>query len=83
VEKSQSFVVLNLQNVAVSADEKLGRTGIDNVANARIVFARVSSDVSHQYVCSLAGPSEFLGKETMQVTSIDVSMYGSQRTEFP
>ncbi len=68
--------------MTVSADEEFGGIRVENVADAWIVFARISSYVSHQHVSSFAIPSQFFRVKASQVTSVDVAMHSSQRTEF-
>ena len=63
------------------ADEKLRRIAEYLGTYARVVIAGISAYVLHQYIHVLAFPSERLGEDTAYVTTIDISIYGFQRTE--
>ena len=81
VQQPKPIVILHLENVAMSADEKLGRMVEDLLANAWVVMAGISADVCHQDVGSFTSPTEFFGIETAQVASIAVPEDSPKRTK--
>ena len=55
MQQTQTRVTLNLQDVAVPADEERRRVGIDGVSYMSIVMSWIAADVSHQHAGALAG----------------------------
>ena len=70
-------VVLHREDVAVATNKEFWRTGIELIANAPILTSRVTADMGHQNVGSLAGPPQLLREHTTQVTSVAVTDYGT------
>lgn len=81
VEELELGVVLHLQDMAVTANEELGGTGKELVADAPVVTTRVTTDVGHQHVGSFARPAQQFGKHAAEVAAIAVADDGSKGTE--
>ena len=81
MEQTQGLVVLHLENVAVATDKQFGRIEKELLANADIITSRVATDVGHQYVCPLTGPSQFLGVKPAKVTTVTIAEDSTERTE--
>ena len=81
MEQAEPLVVLHLQDMAVAADEELGRTGIDLLAYAGIVAARIAPDMGHQHLGALAVPAELHRKHTAKVASVAITADCPQGTE--
>jgi len=81
VQQPKPIVVLHLENVAMSADEKLGRMIEDLLADAWVVMPRIATDVCHQYVSTFTSPAEFFRIEAAQIASVAVPEYSPKRTK--
>ena len=57
VKKTERAVILYFKDVAVSANEKFWRSLNKLPHNAAVIAPRISSDMSHQYVCSFTSPA--------------------------
>ena len=56
VEETETVVILHLEDVAVPADEKLGWALDELSYNATVITSRITADVSHQHIGTLARP---------------------------
>lgn len=81
VKKTERTVILNFEDVAVSTYEKLRRTLNELPHDAAVIAPRISSDMSHQYVCSFTSPAQTLGEHSAQVAAVTISNHGSKRSE--
>ena len=81
VEQAELFVVLDFEDVAVSADEELWRTRIELTSNAGVVVPGIAADMCHQDVCSLACPAKLFGEETAEVASVAITTDGPKGTK--
>ena len=61
MQQSQARVTLNLQDVAVPADEERRRVGIDGVSYMSIVMSWIAADVSHKHLHALDVEGKDLG----------------------
>ena len=50
VEETEEWVTLDLEDVAVAADEELWRPIVDLSLNAAVILAGIAADVLHEYI---------------------------------
>lgn len=77
VEELQERVELNLENMAVAADEELGRSLQELLTDVGIILAGVTTYVRHEDVCPLAIPTQLLRKQTSHIASVNIAMHGT------
>ena len=81
MQQSQARVTLNLQDVAVPADEERRRVGIDGVSYMSIVMSWIAADVSHQHAGALAGETYIGREDESQLATVGIAIHGSCGTE--
>ncbi len=81
VQQTKFLVVKDLEDVAVTRNEKLGRMRKKKFSDARVVTAWIAANVCHQDVCAFACPSKSLSEESSHVAPVAVAINSSQWAE--
>ena len=81
MKEAELAVELYLEDMAVAADEELGWTGEELVADTPVVAPGIAADMGHEDVGTLACPSQLLREHQPQVGTVAVADDSTQGTE--
>lgn len=80
VETTEVVVHHHLEDVRMARDEEFWRVGDEHGSDAAVITPRVSAYVFHEHIDAFALEPQHLRKSLADVGSIDVAIYGTQRS---
>ena len=81
VQHIQCFVILHLQYMRMSANEKFGRTHQNASPYGRIVIARIAANMFYQHFGTVNSKTIDLRIDLTDVLPVNVAIHGTERTE--
>lgn len=81
VQKIKRLVVLDLEDMAVTANKEFWRRGINLTAYTRVIVAGISADMFHKHINILALPAQTLGEHKAQVTAVTIAINSTEGAE--